>query len=77
MPDISMCSSTTCPLKSKCYRNPASGTQPSEFRQSWFATMEGWGEDCKYYWPVRGTMDQQLRLTRTTNTKKTEKNYGC
>lgn len=53
MPDISMCDSTTCPLKYKCYRNPASGTQPSEFRQAWFISMEAWGEDCKYYWPVK------------------------
>ena len=28
MPDISMCMSSTCPLKDSCYRNPDSGTKP-------------------------------------------------
>ena len=34
MPDILMCANHTCPLREDCYRNPASGTKPSEFRQS-------------------------------------------
>lgn len=34
MPDISMCANLTCPLGPQCYRNPASGTVPSQ-RQSW------------------------------------------
>lgn len=51
MPDISMCDSETCPLKTKCYRNPASGTRPSEFRQAYFFGLEKEGEDCDYYWP--------------------------
>jgi len=59
MPDISMCYSLTCPLKHKCYRNPASGTQPSEFMQSYFMITEEWGEDCKYYWPVKGTIEDK------------------
>jgi len=54
MPDISMCESSTCPLKDSCYRNPDSGTKPSEFRQSWFAGPAAEGLDCQYYWPVKG-----------------------
>jgi len=53
MPDISMCMSSTCPLKRSCYRNPDSGTEPSEFRQSWFIGPAAEGLDCQYYWPVR------------------------
>ena len=51
MPDITMCKSTTCPLKDNCYRNPASGTKPCEYRQVWFLGMTEWGEECGYYWP--------------------------
>ena len=53
MPDISMCDSVTCPLRNTCHRNPCSGTQPSEFRQSWFIPTKELEEDCKYYWPVK------------------------
>jgi hypothetical protein len=52
MPDISMCDSETCPLKTNCYRNPASGTKPSEHRQSWFMGLPSEGETCNHYWPV-------------------------
>lgn len=38
MPDISMCPSQDCPARTDCYRNEASGTRPSEWRQSWI----GW-----------------------------------
>jgi hypothetical protein len=51
MPDISMCDSETW-LKTKCYRNPASGTKPSEYRQAWFIGLKEEGQDCDYYWPV-------------------------
>jgi len=51
MPDITMCSSETCPLKTTCYRNPASGTKPSEYRQSWFLNKTTEGKDCDSYWP--------------------------
>jgi hypothetical protein len=37
MPDITMCGTEDCPLKSRCYRSPASGTRPTEWRQSWSA----------------------------------------
>ena len=52
MPDISMCDSKTCPLKTKCYRNEASGTKPTEYRQAYFMGLATEGEDCIYYWPV-------------------------
>lgn len=54
MPDITMCDNETCPLKTKCYRNKASGTKPSEYRQAWFIWRDEdkEGEDCDYYWPV-------------------------
>jgi hypothetical protein len=51
MPDITMCGSETCPLKTMCYRNPASGTRPSEYRQAWFLNIDKEGDDCKHYWP--------------------------
>ena len=51
MPDISMCDSETCPLKAECYRNPASGTKPSEYRQAWYLGLLKEGEDCDHYWP--------------------------
>lgn len=49
MPDISMCNDKDCPMAAKCYRNPASGTKPSEFRQSWMASPRI-GEECEYLW---------------------------
>lgn len=51
MPDIAMCPSTECTLKESCYRNRASGTEPSEYRQSYFVNPPG-KEDgtCDYYW---------------------------
>ena len=51
MPDISMCSNKTCPLKKDCYRYTA---KPSEFRQSYsnfseclIPSANGWG--CSYF----------------------------
>jgi hypothetical protein len=49
-----MCDSKTCPLKTNCYRNPASGTKPSEYRQAWFINLTKEGDDCIYYWQKRG-----------------------
>lgn len=54
MPDITMCGSEQCGLKETCYRNPASGTEPSEYRQSWF--VEPPIKDngfCHYYWETK------------------------
>jgi hypothetical protein len=51
MPDITMCGSETCPLKTKCYRNPASGTEPRGWRQLWFfnKTTEDQGPRSEHY----------------------------
>jgi hypothetical protein len=51
MPDIAMCPSKDCVLKDTCYRNIASGTEPSEYRQSYFVNPPS-KEDgsCDYYW---------------------------
>jgi len=35
MPDISMCDNQSCPHRTRCYRNPASGTKPNVDRQAW------------------------------------------
>jgi hypothetical protein len=51
MPDITMCGRETCPLKTMCYRNHASGTRPSEFQKSWFMGLPSEGETCNHYWP--------------------------
>lgn len=40
MPDISMCPSTTCPMRTSCYRNEASGTRPTPRWQSYFVARE-------------------------------------
>lgn len=52
MPDISMCNSLTCKVRTHCYRNEASGTQPSEWRQSYmvFEPEKGW--ECSGFDPV-------------------------
>lgn len=34
MPDITMCTATTCPSRHICYRHAASGTKPTPYRQS-------------------------------------------
>lgn len=50
MPDITMCASETCYLRKTCYRNPESGTKPSEWWQSWFYDKSTEGDDCTSYW---------------------------
>lgn len=51
MPDITMCQSETCNVRATCYRNEASGTKPTEYRQSWFMEPPGEDDTCPYYWP--------------------------
>lgn len=50
MPDISMCSGKSCPVKKKCYRYKA---KPSEY-QSYFAEppikIKDGVAKCDYYW---------------------------
>lgn len=54
MPDITMCGSITCPLRYNCYRSQCSGTQPKEFRQSYFiqAPYDADKQDCAMYLSV-------------------------
>lgn len=54
MPDITMCDSKTCVVRKTCHRNPESGTNPSEYRQSWFVQPPGDDADCVSYWPTNG-----------------------
>jgi len=48
MPDISMCSSNTCPLKESCYRFTAT---PNHHWQSYASfSYDEETKDCKHYW---------------------------
>lgn len=49
MPDISMCSTRTCPLRQTCYRFTAT---PKEYGQSYFTTPPYKDGKCEYYWPT-------------------------
>ena len=55
MPDITMCTNTTCPIRNTCYRFTATVTQE---RQSWAnfqyeeSIYEGEEGQCKDYWPI-------------------------
>jgi MinD superfamily P-loop ATPase len=64
MPDVSMCLSTSCPKRKRCYRNPQSGTVAGQ-RQSYFMTPPYTDEGCEYYISVC-TIDTE----RLTNAKK-------
>jgi len=49
MPDISMCSNDTCPLREQCYRFTA---EPNPYRQSYGTFKPEIDEDkveCKYF----------------------------
>lgn len=49
MPDISMCGERDCPIKTDCYRNPASGTKASSYQAySLFQYVDG---KCKDFMP--------------------------
>ena len=53
MPDITMCISQTCPLRSSCYRSEASGTKPTPGWQTyslWTPRVEGESVECEGYW---------------------------
>jgi hypothetical protein len=52
MSDITMCASDTCRRRTECYRNAASGTEPSPWRQAYFFGRDMKDEeDCKYFSP--------------------------
>jgi hypothetical protein len=53
MPDISMCGSKECKVRAECRRNPASGTVPSEWRQSWMMFGPEGPHGCDSFMPTR------------------------
>lgn len=55
MPDISMCANQECPLKAICYRNPASGTKPSEY-QTFFHPVADEFTGCDYFWEKQSSI---------------------
>lgn len=69
MPDISMCPSPDCPIRSDCHRNEASGTQASAWRQAWIAFT--WSQpgglgapvECDGYWPASNDSPSRAALT--------------
>jgi hypothetical protein len=48
MPDITMCPSDSCSIRKQCLRNPASGTNPGDMRQSWFTKPPGNDQTCGF-----------------------------
>lgn len=50
MPDITMCTDESCPVKEKCWRHEA---PPSEFRQSYFCESPRLEETCEYFMQMR------------------------
>jgi len=51
MPDITMCASDTCRLRTECYRNEASGTKPDPYQQSYFISTQINEDKCEYFSP--------------------------
>ena len=53
MPDISMCSNKTCPLKETCYRSTAI---PNPYGQTYASFTWSYDEGqnaCDFYWPTK------------------------
>lgn len=50
MPDISMCSLSTCHLAERCRRSPEFGTKPGPW-QSYASFGHPSSEDCSGWWP--------------------------
>ena len=61
MPDISMCTATTCPVAGRCYRSSRSGTRPDDL-QSWMLFEPEKGPDCPGFSPISDIDDQISRL---------------
>lgn len=47
MPDISMCTAHSCPMKEYCYRYTAT---PNPFRQSYASFSPDENGECDYFW---------------------------
>jgi hypothetical protein len=56
MPDITMCANDDCPVRHLCHRHQASGTWPTEHRQSYAVfvgprLIDGQSVECPDFWP--------------------------
>jgi hypothetical protein len=60
MPDIALCKSERCPVRTNCYRNEASGTEPSYARQV-YAPPVMIGGHCFSYIPLDA--NKNFRIT--------------
>jgi len=49
MPDIAMCTSTTCPMRATCKRHEASGVVPDNLYQWWFNGAQDKDGKCEWY----------------------------
>lgn len=58
MPDFTMCSDNECPMKETCKRNPASGTEPSDW-QPW-VRFNREGLACNYYWSKKMLSNEKI-----------------
>ncbi len=51
MPDITMCSDETCPMKMECYRYRAI---PDKHMQTYFLDSPRKGDECDYFTSIKG-----------------------
>ena len=66
MPDITMCNSQKCERRKTCKRNPASGTVPDKYSQSW-QEFDAGGK-CELYWPIIDTsLEADVESLRVEN----------
>lgn len=73
MPDITMCQSSSCAIKEKCYRFTAT---PSDGRQSYAAfPPPKEGQKCEYFIDVH-SKSQVRRLKKQTAKKDTDTDTG-
>ena len=49
MVDITMCNDDSCKLKTLCYRNKQSGTEITQYRQSFFVESPRDNDQCDYF----------------------------
>lgn len=57
MPDISMCTAHSCPLKTECYRYMA---KPNPFRQAYSNFSYNEKEGCDDFWQMENSKEIEL-----------------
>ena len=57
MPDISMCTAHSCPLKTECYRYMA---EPNPFRQAYSNFSYNEKEGCDDFWQMENSKEIEL-----------------